>query len=399
MKPIAIKLGKVIGVIRQEGLLGGGKRILGFIARFFKMLRKLPGGDILIITSGVGDSALYRAFHVSEELDMNGFKSSVTVPENPHLLEYADSFKIFIFHRVLWNDKIENFVRKIKEKNKEIIFETDDLVFDPKYLKDMDYLGEINALEKKQYEKGIGKEMLRDPYVKTCTATTDYLALKLRGYGKKVFVVPNRLSMSDVEITDKIFKSKSQKVQKSIKLGYFSGTISHNKDFAAIADALLKIMEKYPCVELFLAGPLDIESKFNKFRGRIKQISYAPRKKHFENISRVDINLAPLEIGNPFCEAKSELKFFEAGILGIPTVASATETFKKAISDGTDGFLASDTEEWISKIERLISSPQLRSGMGLEARKTALERYTIQNAKNGEYYDYLKSRIKYLRNF
>ncbi len=223
------------------------------------------------------------------------------------------------------------------------------------------------------------------------------MAEKLREYGKQVFIVPNKLSKKDVDICNQISKNKNCRMShvacSMIRLGYFSGTISHNKDFAVVTEALMEIMEKHPEVELFLAGPLDIENKLNKLKDRIKQIPFSPRDKHFENIAKVDINLAPLETGNPFCESKSELKFFEAGILKIPTVASATEVFKNAISDGLDGFVAENTEEWVNKLEKLILSPEMRSQMGSEARKKVLEKYTTPNAKNEEYYAYLKSKI------
>ncbi len=286
-------------------------------------------------------------------------------------------------------------VDEIKKQGREIIFETDDLVFDSRYLSQMDYLKNINSLERKQYEKGVGEEILKDPYVKVCTTTTSFLADKLREYGKKVFIVPNKLSKSDVEVCERILSGKPtvNNPQSTVKLGYFSGTISHNKDFATITDALMEIMEKFSQVELFLVGPLDIENRLNKFKGRIKQFSYVPRKKHFENVASVDINLAPLEIGNPFCESKSELKFSEAGMVGVPTVASATQTFKKAISDGVDGFVASDTGEWVEKLQKLILEPRLRLEMGQKARQKALECYTTQNAKNTEYYSYLRSKI------
>ncbi|MFA6386861.1 MAG: glycosyltransferase, partial [Candidatus Paceibacterota bacterium] len=347
------------------------------------------------------DSALYRSHHVSEELNLNGFKSYVTISESAHLLDYAGSFKVFIFQKVAYNDKIKNFINKIKSLDKEIIFETDDLIFDARYFENSDYVKNINSLEKKQYEKGgVGEEILKDKYVRTCTASTEYLADKLREYNKKVFVVPNKLSQNDIEVANAIMKDKEEKIPdtkyqipNTIRLGYFSGTISHNKDFAVIAGALMEVMEKYPQVELFLVGPLDIESKLNKFSGRIKQLPYVTRKKHFENIAKVDINLAPLEIGNPFCESRSELKFFEAGIVGVPTVASATGTFKEAISDGVDGFAVSDTEGWKNRLEELILSPELRSRMGLEARKKALEQYSTQTAKNEEYYGFLRSKL------
>lgn len=398
MKLFLIKIGKAAKTIQREGILVGGRRVL---KAFFSLFRKVGSGDILFITGGVGDSALYRTVHHSEELKFNGFKCSVTVQDNPFLPTYASKFKIFIFHRTLYSSFVKKLIEKIKKEKKEMLFGTDDLVFDNKYLEHMDYLKNINALEKKLYENGVGKEILDDPYVKACTTTTTFLADKLREHDKKVFIVPNKLSKKDVEVCEEILKNKFPSPPAPlpkgeggiVRLGYFSGTISHNKDFATITDALMNILEKFSNVELFLAGPLDVENKLNRFGNRIKQFSYVPREKHFENISKVDINLSPLEIGNPFCEAKSELKFFEAGILGIPTVASATRTFKEAISDGVDGFVAENTQEWIEKLEKLILGPELRSRMGLEARKKTLEKYTTQNANNEQYYSYLRSRM------
>lgn len=393
MKKILIKIGKALRVIQREGIFCGGKRIVNFILRFFWMMKKLPGGDVIFITNGIGDSALYRTVHVSEELNLKGIKSFVTVEESPYLLRYADSFKVFVFHRTLHSPKIEKLIEKIKEQEKEIIFETDDLVFDSKYFKGLDYLENINMLERKQFEKGIGEEILNNPYVKVCTTTTSYLAKKLEEHGKKVFIVSNKLSRKDLETAENILKSGNMEGDGKMRLGYFSGTISHNKDFAVISDVLMEVMEKHQNVELFLAGPLDIENKLNKFKKRIKQFPYVERIKHFGNIAKVDVNLAPLEIGNPFCEAKSELKFFEAGIVAVPTIASATQTFKEAISDGIDGFVASDTEEWKNKLEELILRPELCSRMGQEARKKALEKYSTQSGDNEEYYAYLRSKI------
>lgn len=331
-------------------------------------------------------------------MNLHGFKSFVTISDSPYLLSYAETFQIFIFQKTAYDERIGKFIEEIKKQNKEIIFETDDLLFDAKYFENVAHIETANILEKQQYSKSIGGEIVDDPYVRVCVASTTYLAEKLREKNKKVFVVPNKLPKKDVETCENILKNKIQntryKIQNTIKLGYFSGTIGHNKDFAEITDALEQIMEKFQNVELCLVGPLDLESELvQKFKSRIKQLPYVARVKHFENISQVDINLAPLEINNPFCQAKSELKFFEAGILEIPTVASATQTFQEAISDGVDGFVVSNTDEWVDRLSRLILEPNLRRQMGEKAREKAIKRYTTQNANNVEYYDYLKSKL------
>ncbi|HAV11422.1 MAG TPA: hypothetical protein DCX32_02660 [Candidatus Moranbacteria bacterium] len=412
MKLFFIKIGKAWNVLRRDGFANGGRRI---VSAFFSLFRFVGKGDILFVTGGVGDSALYRAHHTAEELELQGFKCSITVQDNPMLSGYAGKFKVFIFHRVLFTPNVAKLLENIKNQDKEIIFEADDLVYDPKYLRDMDYFQKLNSLEKKLYENGVGGEILSDPYVKTCTTTTTYLANKLSELGKKVFIVSNKLSKKDVQIAEKVIsyklsvKNKKLPVNsyplsnpgnrlpitdnKNIRIGYFSGTISHNKDFATITDALSEVMEKHQDVELFLVGPLETENKLNKFSDRIKQFPYVPREKHFKNIASVDINVAPLERDNPFCESKSELKFFEAGIVGVPTVAVANRTFSEAISDGVDGFVAKDTDEWVSKLEKLILDEKLREEMGKKAREKALKLYTTENAKNEGYYEYLRSRI------
>ena len=392
MKLFLIKIGKVWGVLQREGIIAGGRRILG---AFFALFQRVRPGDVLFVTNGVGDSARYRCRHVAEELNRQGFRTAITVQDNPFLPSYAEKFSVFVFHRAIFTPSVAKLIDRIKSCGKEIIFETDDLVYDPAYLVHMDYYQVMNPLERKLYEHGVGGEILADPYVKTCTTTTSFLADKLREKGKRVFIVPNRLSEEDARIADEIRRKREMEEGERNKtvISYFSGSASHNKDFATITGPLFTILGKYPDVELAIYGPLDLDSRFDAFRERIRRAHYVPREKHWENIARTDINLAPLEVGNPFCESKSELKFFEAGIIGVPTVASATRTFREAIEDGVDGFVATTEEEWTGKLERLILDSGLRKRMGERAREKSLEKYVTTSAKNGEYYSHIRSKI------
>ena len=219
------------------------------------------------------------------------------------------------------------------------------------------------------------------------------MAEKLREHNKQVFIVLNKLSRNDLRIAEKI-NSKIKNNSEIIRIGYFSGALAHNKDFATVTKVLMRIMEKYKNTELFLAGPLNIESELNKFSKRIKQMPYVSREKHFANIASVDINITPLEMNSPFCEAKSELKFFEAGIVKVPTVAAATQTFKEAIEDSVDGFVANGEEECFEKLEKLIVDENLRKDIGEKAYQKAIEKYSVEKSNNEEYYAYLKNKLK-----
>ncbi|HUD08769.1 MAG TPA: glycosyltransferase, partial [Candidatus Saccharimonadales bacterium] len=75
-------------------------------------------------------------------------------------------------------------------------------------------------------------------------------------------------------------------------------------------------------------------------------------------------------------------------------VAAATQTFREAIEDGVDGFVAGDDGEWKEKLDKLILNGDLRRQMGEIAREKVLENYTNKNSRNKEYYDHLKSKLE-----
>lgn len=395
MKLLLIKLSKSFNTIKKDGLIAGGKRILVYLQTFIKSIVSIKAGDILVITIGVGDSALYRAHNQAEELRLHGFRVSVTMQDNPFLARLEKKFKIFIFHRTLQTPSIDKLIKKIKDNNKEIIFETDDLVFDTKYIHQTDHYKNMSYFEKKQYEKGVGEDILKDPYVKTCTTSTRFIASILEKYGKQVFVTTNKLSNQWLDMADDLLKNHIQEKQGrgTVRIGYFSGTNGHNKDFATISDALIEILEKYPQTELFLAGYLKLEDKFDKFAKRIVRSPFVPRYEHFKNIFYCDIILAPLEIGDVFCEGKSELKFSESGLVKVPIVAVRNQTFARAITDGVNGFLADNKNEWVEKLSKLIEDDDLRKTMGEKAREKSLADYTNKNSHNEEYYKYLRGHL------
>ncbi|MFA5993391.1 MAG: glycosyltransferase [Parcubacteria group bacterium] len=390
-----IKFGKAFTTIRRDGLLVGGRRILSYGIIFLKNMFNFPSGDVLIVTGGVGDSAHYRAYNQAEELTAHGIKAEVMLQDNPLLPWFAGRFQIFIFQRTIETGGLKRLVAKIKERQKEIIFETDDLVFDTQYMHQTDlYKNKMSAFEKMQYAKGVGEEILKDEYTRTCTTSTTYLADILRGYGKKVFVAKNKISEHELAVVEHILQHVPKKKDAFVRLGYFSGTHSHNQDFATVTSALCSILARFPQVQLYLAGPLDVDSELNVFGDRIITMPLVSRDKYYENMHQVDICLYPLVQNDPFCQSKSEIRFIEAGALEVPLVAVRNQTFSEAITDGVNGFLAGNRLEWIEKIEQLVVDCELRSQMGKAARAKVLADYTIANSHEEEYYAYLRGKIK-----
>ena len=127
-------------------------------------------------------------------------------------------------------------------------------------------------------------------------------------------------------------------------LGYGSGTPTHDVDFAEAAPAVIDILTRYPHAELWVAGPMRAAGRAcARLGARVRRFPLLAWREWFELAAQIDINLAPLEMNNIFCRAKSEIKFVEAAALGVPTVASQIDPFAAAITHGENGFLAANT--------------------------------------------------------
>ena len=165
-----------------------------------------------------------------------------------------------------------------------------------------------------------------------CFAATDELALPMRRTGKVVHVLANGFDNATHNASRLAERRwRLQRPDKLIRLGYAGGSRTHQRDLGVAIEAIAKLLEEYPSCRLVLyRSPdggrpfIDIEEfpALLKLADRIEWRSLRPLSELPEEIARFDINLAPLEFGNPFCEAKSELKYFEAALVDVPTIAS-----------------------------------------------------------------------------
>src|SRR5690606_13495089 len=161
-----------------------------------------------------------------------------------------------------------------------------------------------------------------------------------------------------------------------VRLGFLSGTDTHDRDLAAIAAPLARVLERMPHVSLVIGGPVRVPEVLERFGERIERWPFVAWSDLAERVARLDVNLAPLELPSVFNQAKSEVKYLEAGAVQVPTVASASDAFRIALHGGATGVLARDEHEWERALEDLIVRHELRATFGRSARRDVYRRYT-----------------------
>ena len=389
---------KTVSTLREEGvgrLLEKTKNYVGAsLGGHGQKSKDKAFMDVLFINGcdkSVPHPPRYRVTHQREQLLAFGIESN-EVFYTELQMDQVRHYRSFVFFRCPYTDMIGAFIEKAKQLNKKVFFDIDDLVVDTKYTDTIKYLATMNEQERALYDDGVRRMGRTLQLCDAAIVTTERLAEELSQYVPEVFINRNTASESMLILSedaayerdvlpyleaDKVPKKK-KKLQKraieraaerkkhGVSLAYFSGSLTHNDDFILIQPALIRLMEKYPTLELHVVGELDVPKEMEPYRSRIVARPFVDWKKLPQLIASIDINLAPLE-QSIFNEAKSENKWVEAALVKVPTVASEVGAFARMIEDGQTGFLCRNEEQWVETLSRLIEDQALRQRIGRQA--------------------------------
>lgn len=331
----------------------------------------------VLCMSGVGhDSMRYRCEHLAEQLGTQGYRADVIAADQVQLTEVLNRYAVFVLHRVMAAPDYLAFVGEARRRGKVVIFDADDLAFDVSALPHLPALKDFSGAERQYLADTMDRNgrMLR-----ACDAVTvstgflrDYILKS--GAHQTVALVPNAVSVAMLRSADlALAEAHPQTIsapgrgEEPVTIGYFSGTKTHDQDFLEAADALLWALERYPHVRLQIVGHLTLDSRFDRYADRVTRVSFQPWQGLPGLYTAVDINLAPLERDSPFTEAKSCIKYLEAALCKVPTIASPRSDFRRVIAPDVSGLLADTPEEWRSALARLIEAPEVRRRMGVLA--------------------------------
>jgi glycosyltransferase involved in cell wall biosynthesis len=335
--------------------------------------------NVLFVSGIAGDTRRYRCLHHQEQLALHGIAS--TLRDANDLAAYVDiaTHDLLVLHRTALTPLVADLIELAHLRGVPVIFETDDLIFEPELYGSIALLDTLSPDAASRFRESLHGQAQCFAHSDFVLTTTDYLAAAVARHGKRVFVQRNACSAEMLRNAENAYRLRNEaageRQDDAVVIGYFSGSGSHNRDFALVTPTLVDVMRRYPQVWLHIGGQLDLDRRFQPFGDRIRRSPYVAWQALPNLVAKVDINLAPLELDNPFCQAKSEIKYTEAALVGAPTIASPTEAFVYAIRDGETGLLAHDEASWLDALTRLVESPEERRRLGEAARRHVYAEY------------------------
>ena len=335
---------------------------------------EIAGRKILILSGAKGDTRRYRTFNLYQQFRLAGAEAVLSHLTDPRLPELASRAGVMVLHRVPCDPYIEQIIDRFHARDGLVLADTDDLIFDPQAFQWIDSPDFHDPVRARLYQENMRHHRRTLEKSDAVLASTDFLAEHVRALGKPCLVHRNAFSLELGALSQAAYGNRRPTLPRVV-IGYASGTLTHNQDFALVRPALINILERFPQAELWLLGAIDGGHDWGGAGGRVRRIPLVPWRKLPGLLAQLDINLAPLVINNPFSQSKSEIKYMEAGLVAVPTIASPTAAFRFAIRQGENGLLAADETEWVMHLANLVADPVHRQMLGDAARRCVLDEY------------------------
>ena len=345
---------------------------------------------VVFATGRIASNTLrYRVRMAEELLRSRGIHTVAVHSEDPLLSSWVDSADLLVVYRAPANRRLLKAVQKARSRGIPVTFDVDDLVFVPSLLEHVPFLEQLPAKQREGMQQDARLQEVMVTLVDRCSAATSPLVDALRTLTDVPCVVlPNGLSpLGSLAAST----ARRREDDGRVRLGYFSGSGTHDDDWALVEGAIADLLLRRDNVDLVLVGPLRTGPALDAVASRIQRRRPVPWRALPQLIADVDVNLAPLAI-TPFTEGKSALKWVEASAVGTPTIASATVPFSKAIEDGVTGVLMAPGQDWLPVLDELVMDPDRRRRIAVAASSSVMEKFGPK-AQADRYEDFVRTAI------
>jgi len=328
----------------------------------------------VLFVSGIdGFCHRYQVLHRTAQLAALGAATTVRHFADPRLPGEVAAHDLLFLYRVPETVRVRAALDLAADLGTPRIAALDDLIFidDPDCLPRLDAL---TAAERDEWREGVRRYRATIERCDAFVAPTEPLVAAADGLGWRAYLHRNAVAPAELELGRRARDAAGVRRGDPV-LGYFSGTPTHDEDFASIARALRDVLRAHPRVRLRVVGPLQLPAELEPFTDRIERGALVEWHELPAAIAATDVCLAPLCSERRFASAKGEIKYLEAAAVSVPTVASATSAYRHAICDGDNGRLATTQDEWRRALDDLLREPGERARLGAAARADVASRY------------------------
>jgi len=312
----------------------------------------------------------FRVIQKVEALQALGYRSYYShwqdVPRCVNLLQIAT---FVIFYRLADNELFRGYVGEARRLGLTAGYDIDDPIFDKNvYASNRNLYFLSNAERNHLVDSSPSYLRAMEACDLLIFSTPGVQSLARQKLRKPSYVWRNAVDAETVHAAKLASYSPRLASTKDLIIGYASGSRAHEADFREAESALLKIMKLHANAQLIIIGYHDLSPKLRELGDRISTVGFSDYESYISLVSHFDINIVPL-LRDKFNDCKSAIRFLDAAVVGVPTVASRIGDFVNVVEDGVTGLLARGSNSWFEQINSLVKNTQRRKTMGKRAKE------------------------------
>jgi glycosyltransferase involved in cell wall biosynthesis len=327
-----------------------------------------PVGPVLFVSSAYG-TPRHRCQYPREALGKLSIRADLANAEDSDLLSRCAGYSHLVLNRVPYTREIAGAVARAREAGAKVLFDVDDLIFEPELLAQLPFVAAYPAERRSRLL--LAAAQIRDGML-ACgrgTSSTATLGREVRPLSP-VLVVEN--CVSDAVVNLSLQAAEKRRPNGSVSVGFLCGHHGHESNFALIREPLRVLLARRHGLRLRIVGFFnELVRGLERYADRIDTTPYVDWHVLPAELARMDVCLAPLT-ADRFNACKSDLRYLESALCGVPIVASPVGQFPETIVDGHNGLLAATEDDWIAKLETLLGDPDRRAALGGAARRDVL---------------------------
>lgn len=287
------------------------------------------------------------------------------VKRDSRLPEDYDAYSIIVVqqaHGLKWLD----WIKERQSAGVKVLYEIDDDLHAIRKMPDHDFAKYFD----KEYLSGL--EMC----MRACDGVIASTAHVARRYGhfvggrEKTYVCENGIDTGRYRLT--------RPPRPFVNIGW-SGATAHARALGPWLESVGRVMEARPQTSFVTIGQNFADTLAQHFPNRTISTPFTLIEQYPSAMTMFDIALGPAGKNN-FFKGKSDLRFLEAGALGIPIIADPY--VYPHIEHGVTGFHAEEPEEVRELLLTLVDDEELRTRVGLNAKRYVEEKRDMKIASH-----------------
>lgn len=332
------------------------------------------------------NSSLHGCYYVRallplREAGWDGDKTSIgreAIPEEIRAKAVLDA-DVVVFHRPN-DDRSLKIAKMLRSQGKRIVMDNDDT-----------YKGFDMTVLGKMYPKIDQAIDEFGRFADLITCSTDILKEEYLKLNPNVKVIKNCVDPEDWPDTDEIERNENGKV----RIGLV-GSVGLLSDIDGFRKTLFKLKErKYVEIVVFALPPRNsntIQHIQNVYREEykfwddlgIERHDFVHHKDYIAKLNSLKLDILAIPRKDDyFNHCKSNLKFLEASMLGVPCVAQGfndkMSPYQVNPKDAEYIDIVVDNNDWMKFLDPLIESKELRRFKGRQAREYVIKEYGIES--------------------